>query len=99
MIQNFTYLGKAPKLRGRGFISYRIWFDQSGKQYIQLMCNTQTGTFSEMLFSVQQYAPACHSSRSIGLPQGYSLNCDGIVESNNNNDGAFLKAALRHLLH
>lgn len=99
MIQNFTHLSKAPKLNGRGFISYRIWFEQSGKQYIQLMCNTQTGTFSEMLFSVQQYAPVCHTRRSIGFPKGFSVNCGRVVESNNTNDGAFLKAALRHLLH
>lgn len=99
MIQNFVCLGKAPKLNGRGFISYRIWVDQAGKQYIQLSSNTQTGTFSEILFSVQHYASICHSSRSIGFPLGYSLNCDGLVESNNTNDGAFLKAALLHLLH
>jgi hypothetical protein len=39
------------------------------------------------------------TSRSIGFPRGNSLECDELVESNNNNDGAYLKAALRHLLH
>jgi hypothetical protein len=99
MIQNFVRLGKAPKLNGRGFISYRVWVDKAAKQYIQLSSNTQTGTFSEILFSVQHYASVCHTSRSIGFPKGYSFDCDGLIESKNNNDGAFIKAALRHLLH
>jgi len=99
MNNDFIFLGIAPKLNRRGFISYRVSLDDAGNQYVQFVRNDKKGTFSDIIYSVKKYAPLRHSSSSIGFPQGYSLACTGLVESKNTNDGGFLKAVLRHHLH
>ena len=89
---------EAEKIEGHGKVKYRLWVDDRGSFYVQLQDNDLTGTFSDLLFAVAEYAPICHQTKSIGQPEGYDST--GIIRraSANSNDGAFLKAVLRHLI-
>lgn len=98
MKQIQSAIAEAPKLEGSGKLKYRIWVDGDGNLYVQIEDNAAAGTFSEMLFSMSKYAPARKNTESIGQPVGYDLVKNEQRVSANTNDGAFLKAALRHLL-
>ena len=89
---------EAPKLEGSGKLKYQLWVDGSGSLYVQIEENAAAGTFSPLLFPVAKYAPERNSAQSIGQPVGLDLAGEAEQVSANTNDGAFLKAALRHLL-
>ena len=89
---------EALKLGGAGAIKYQLWVDSGGSLYVQVEENAAVGTFSPLLFPVAKYAPERNSAQSIGYPVGLDLAGKAERASANNNDGAFLKAALRHLL-
>lgn len=91
-------IGDAPKLANTGSIKYQLWVDDLGSLYVQLTDNNNSGTFSELLFSVSKYASKRNTSESISQPTGYDLADKSLKTSSNNNDGAFLKAVLLHLL-
>lgn len=97
-MKKIDFLGRAKKLRGNSYISYFLWVDGCGGLYIQACDNDKTGTFSELLFAVSQYAAVRKTVASIGHPIGYSLTANNWEISKNNNDGGFLKAVLRDLL-
>lgn len=98
MKQIQSAVGEAPKLEGYGNLKYRLWVNGEGNLYVQIEDNIAAGTFTELLFSVSKYASVRNNTASIGKPDGYDLvkNMERISE--NTNDGAFLKAVLRHLL-
>lgn len=89
---------KAPKIGKGGTLEYQLWVDDVGSFYVQLKGNTQSGTLSPLLFSVSEYARHRNNSESIGKPVGIELDAGQKRQSGNNDDGAFLKAVLRHLL-
>ena len=89
---------EAPKLRGKGNIKYQLWINDKCYLYVQFNENKETGTFSGLLFSVTKYATVRNHSQSIGYPKGYDLADKTYKFSENDNDGAFLKAVLKHLL-
>jgi len=89
---------EAPKFEGSGKLKYQLWVDSSGRLYVRIEENAATGTFTPLLFSVVEYADQRNSTKSINKPVGLDLNGALRRESENNNDGAFLKAVLRHLL-
>ena len=93
-----TVISEAKKLEGQGNIKYQLWLDACGVLYVQFIGNDGPGTFSDLLFSASEYASTRNSKASIGFPNGYDLinNCQKTSE--NENDGAFLKAVLCHLL-
>lgn len=88
----------APKLGGSGTLTYQLWVDGSGSLYVQFKENSNGGTFSPLLFPVAKYAQQPNSAQSIGKPVGLDLAGKTERTSTNNNDGAFLKAVLLHLL-
>lgn len=86
----------APKLGGSGRLQYQLWVDGSGSLYVQIVKNTESGTFSPWRFPVAKYALR-RSTGSLGHLLG--LDADGKQqEGNNNDDDAFLRAVLKHLL-
>ena len=91
-------IAEAPKLEGNGNIKYHLWVDGKGNLYVQFDENDETGTFSRLLFSVAEYASERDKTNSIGQPNGFDLTKKAREISSNRNDGAFLKAVLRHLL-
>lgn len=95
-IQSAT--AEAPKLEGSGKLKYLLWIDSEGNLYVQIEDNAAAGTFSGLLFSVPKYSAARNRTDSIGQPIGYDLVKNEQCVSANTNDGAFLKAVLRHLL-
>lgn len=98
MKQVQSAIEEAPKIEGSGKLKYRLWVDSEGNLYVQIEDNPAAGTFSELLFSVPKYASVRNKPGSIGQPVGYDLAKNGERTSANTNDGAFLKAVLRHLL-
>lgn len=89
---------EAPKLEGSGNLKYQLWVDGNGSLYVQIEKNAAAGTFSPLLFSVTEYASQRSASQSIGKPLGLDLIRGVVMSSADNNDGAFLKAVLQHLL-
>ena len=89
---------QAPKVKGAGFLKYKLWVDDSGSFYVQIEDNAAAGTFSKLRFSVAEYAPQRKSTKSIGNPIGLDLETGKKISGGNNDDGAFLKAVLCHLL-
>lgn len=64
---------------------------------MQIVENTESGTFSPLRFPVAEYASRRNSTGSLGQLSGFDA--DGKKqEGNNNNDAAFLRAVLKHLL-
>lgn len=98
MKQIQSAIAEAPKLEGGGKLQYRLWVDGEGYLYVQIEDNAAAGTFSGLLFSVSNYASVRKNTESIGQPLGYDLVEGKERISANTNDGAFLKAVLRHLL-
>jgi hypothetical protein len=98
MKQIQSAVAEAPKLDGRGNIKYRLWVNGDGNLYVQFDANDETGTFSGLLFSVAEYAAVRNMTASIPPLNGYGLADKAQKISGNRNDGAFLKAVLRHLL-
>jgi hypothetical protein len=94
----------APKLKGTGSITYSLWSDTDSNFYVQMNENNGgTGTLSDLLFAISEYVPQCYSDESIGFPTGYQISNNLIDKNNrkdseNKDDGGFLKAVLRHLL-
>jgi hypothetical protein len=87
----------APKLGGSGTLTYQLWVDGSGSLYLQITKNSESGTFSPWRFPVAKYASGRNSTGSLG--QLFGLDAEGKdQEGKDNNDDAFLKAVLRHLL-
>lgn len=92
-----SYIGIAPKLVGNGSIKYCLWIDEQGKLYVQFVENEASGTFSNFAFSVAEY----ESSRDKRIPlnplEGHDVESGKSKIIDDNNNGAFLKAVLRHL--
>lgn len=87
---------KALKLGGVGTHEYQLWVDDGGSLYVRLTSNTETGTASQLLFPVAQYASK-RLGTDLGPLHGLDLNGQAHEVKNNNVDG-FLRAVLRHLL-
>lgn len=87
---------EAPKCGGSGTLKYQLWVNDEGSLYAEITENSDGGTFSPLLFPVSKYAPARH--KSINKPRGLDLTTGAERKSANNDDGAFLKAVLHHLL-
>lgn len=88
----------APKLSNNGSIKYCMWVDDTGSLYVQMVENEESGTFSNLLFSVSKYQSKRRSDKAIGTLEAYDIKNNTIVVVNDNNNGAFLKAVLIHLL-
>jgi hypothetical protein len=89
---------EAPKLRGDGMLTYQLWVDDCGSLYVQVEANAAAGKFSALVYPVTKYAAQRNSNQSIGKPVGFDLEGGAERTSENNDDGGFLKAVLRHLL-
>lgn len=88
---------EAPKLGGVGTLKYQLWVDGSGTLYVQIVENSEEGTFSHWRFPVAKYAPARNDTKSLGPLVGFD-EAGKEQEGINSNDNTFLKAVLRHLL-
>jgi len=88
----------APKLSETGNIKYCLWIDITGNLYVQMIENQASGTFSKYLFSVSKYESERTSSKALGSMEAYNIENNAIENVDNNNNGAFLKAVLIHLL-
>ena len=99
-IENTT--SKANKLVGEGVIEYCLWVDNDGKLYVQFEENKintpKAGTLSELLYPVSEYAHLRGLNDAIPAPQGWDINSKSFEIGEDNNNSAFLKAVLRHLL-
>lgn len=88
---------EAPKLAGSGALTYQLWVHGDGGLYVQIVKNTESGTFSPWRFPVVKYASRRNSTGSLGQLFGFDAD-EKEQEGNNNNDDAFLRAVLKHLL-
>ena len=88
----------APKLSKTGSIKYRLWLDASGLLYVQIIENDASGTFSKYLFSVSKYQAERNSTKPLGSLEVYNTETEMNEIVDDNNNGAFLKAILVHLL-
>jgi len=93
-----SYVGITPKLSGTGNIKYRLWVDDTGGLFIQIIENDASGTYSKFAFSVSQYQSQRDSANKLGQLDGYAVEDNQQTTIDDNNNGAFLKAALTHLL-
>jgi hypothetical protein len=97
-----NYLANAAKISGNGTIRYCLWVDDTGNLYVQFEENevntNSPGTFTGLLFSVADYASVRNSNSDIGHVTGIDADSDTKIIASGNNNGAFLKAVLRHLL-
>lgn len=102
MKQISNYYADAEKISCNGTIRYCLWVDDTGNLYVQFEENkanaTSPGTFTSLLFSVTEYASIRHSNADIGHPTGFDAKDETRKTASGNNNGAFLKAVLRHLL-
>lgn len=100
LIDNF--LANAEKISGNGTIKYCLWIDGEGNLYVQFdeneVSTNSPGTFTSLLFSVSEFASIRKSDSDIGHPSGFDAASGTRKAAANNNNGAFLKAVLRHLL-
>lgn len=90
--------GKAPKLDGRGSIDYCLWNDENEELYVQFVDNDKSGTYSDLVFSVSEYGKQRDKVVKLGKLNGYDTKTGKLVTTEDNNNGAFLKAVLRQLL-
>jgi len=95
--KRINYLGVAKKLSTGKPINYSVWKNASDELFIQLTKNGSRGQFSEQLFSVGQYKDLRNKLAAIGEMRVYDLGKKEFVTVKSNNNGAFVKAALRHL--
>lgn len=93
-----SYIGVAQKVSGTGEIKYSLWVNKSGSLFIQLIDNDASGTFSNHVFSIQQYESIRHSIEKFVNLEAYDVKNGKKIKADDNNNGAFLKAALIHLL-
>ena len=96
------FIGRAPKQLGDGHIQYKLLVDEHGDFFVKFTDNEieteSPGTFSTVCFSVKKYANKRNSKENIGHPTGTDEMSGEEVTPSDNNNGAFLKAVLRHLL-
>jgi len=92
-----SYVGIASKLSTGKPFHYSIWENEDGTLYIQFNKNRSRGRFSKSLFSVAEYKDQRNDFAAIGQLRGYDIKRKKFVSVDNNNNGAFLKATLRHL--
>lgn len=98
------FVGTAPKLSGNGCVHYELWFDTQGAAYLRITDNfpdfseVKPGTHSRHLYSLSDYAPKRSSNEALGELDAYDLVDKQMVTVKDNNNGGFLKAALRDLL-
>jgi hypothetical protein len=88
----------APKMSNTGSIKYCLWVDVEGALYVQMIENDASGTFSKFLFSVTKYQSERTRTKPIGSIEAYNIETHVTETVDDNNNGAFLKATLLHLL-
>lgn len=93
-----NYVASAPKLSKAGSIKYCLWVDEKGSLYVQLIENEESGTFSNHLFSVSNYQSKRKIKKALGHLEAFNVESKKIERLGDNNNGAFLKAVLLHLL-
>ena len=92
-----SYIGIASKLSTGKPFDYYIWEKENGSLYVQFSRNRSRGKFSKFLFSVTEYQDQRKDFAAIGQLRGYDIERKKFRSADNNNNGAFLKAVLRHL--
>ncbi|WP_345860605.1 hypothetical protein [Shewanella algae] len=98
------FTGKALKISGNGHVYYELWFNTEGAAYVRITENlpdfseVKPGTHSRHLYSLAAYAPVRFLNKALGELEAYDLVEEKIVVVKDNNNGGFLKAALRDLL-
>ena len=60
--------------------------------------NEDSGTFSNHLFSVSKYQSERRITKALGILEAFSIANNTVENVDDNNNGAFLKAVLIHLL-
>jgi hypothetical protein len=88
----------APKISKTGNIKYCLWVDVEGALYVQMIENDASGTFSKYFFSVSKYKSERLRTRPLGGIEVYNIETCVTETVNDNNNGAFLRAILLHLL-
>ena len=99
-----NFAGTAKKISGNGYVYYELWFNTQGEAYLRITENlpdfseVKPGTHSHHLYSLAEYAPERFSNKALGELNAYDLIDKKMVTIKDNNNGGFLKAALRDLL-
>ena len=65
---------------------------------MQMIENEESGTFSNHLFSVSKYQSERRSTKALGSLEAFNIGNNTFEKVDDNNNGAFLKAVLIHLL-
>ncbi len=91
-------IGTAPKISGPGNIKYCLWVNDTGEFHVQFLQNDASGTFSNLAFSISKYANDRHKQQELNPLDAYDFEDKTYKEVYDNNNGAFLKAVLCHLL-
>lgn len=87
---------EAPKIGGVGTLEYKLWVDDDGWLYVQIIKNSDGGSFPQYCFPVAKYAPG-RNRNNLGQLVGLDLDWNEQNVEDNNGDG-FVRAVLRHLL-
>lgn len=95
------FIAIAPKLKA-GSLEYCLWTDDDGAFYVQIIRNlikTEVpGTHSKLLFRISDYLNDRNSENALQGIRGINPETLSAEASENNDDSAFVKAILRHLL-
>ena len=92
------YHGHTRNVSETEWIDYSLWVDTHGKLYIRLDHNTGTGSYSNALYPVSDYADRRHGDEEIKDLRGYKQDGNKLFGRPYPCDPGFFKAALRHLL-
>jgi hypothetical protein len=101
-LEDFT--GITSKISGNGNVYYELWFNTEGAAYVRITENfpefseVKPGTHSRHLYSLAAYAPERFLNEPLGELEAYDLVEEKMVVVKDNNNGGFLKAALRDFL-
>lgn len=86
-------------LKGNAKLKLQLWINKNGQLFVQIIENSSTGTFSNLLFPVSDdMLNSINDQAASKKLSGYNLMTGKLQLIQNNNDSGFLKAAFLHLL-
>lgn len=86
-------------LKGNAELKLQLWINKNGQLFVQITENSNTGTFSNLLFPVSDNMLSSITDQAASKKlSGYNLETGEFQLSQDNNVSGFLRAAFAHLL-
>ena len=95
-IENFER--KARNISDTGTLTYCLWVDDEYSLHVQIIANTEGGTFPMHIFSVEKYKRDHHASGRVNQVEGRTQDNPSPIISNDNNTLRFIEAVMKDIL-